>query len=129
MSISVDLAALRVEVSRFGARALLVTTSGEGPPHVTSVLVVFDGDSLAMRVGRRTHGNAEQHPAVALVWTAGIDDYCLIVDGAAQSASSDSLLVVPTSVVLHRLATVPNEIDHCVPIDGPGEGSRNAPAR
>lgn len=128
MSISIELADLPVEVSRFGASAFLVTTPGQGPPHVTSVLVAFDGDSLGMRVGRRTHVNAEEHPAVALVWPAGMDDFCLIVDGVARSGSSDSLLVVPTSAVLHRLAR-PSEIDHYRPIDGPGEGSRTAPAR
>jgi hypothetical protein len=127
--VSVDLAKLRVEVSRFGTNAFLVTTSSDGPPHVTSVLVTFDGDNLAMHVGRRTHLNATAHPAVALVWTAGVDDFCLIVDGAAQSGSSDSLLVQPTSAVLHRLAEARNDLDHGVPIDEPSEGSRIAPTR
>jgi len=110
VSISVDLAELPRELSRFGSGAFLVTTSSEGPPHVSSVFVMLDGGVLAMHVGRRTRSNVEEHPAVSLVWPTEGGDYCLIVDGDAQPGPSDALLVTPTSAVLHRLATGPNEV-------------------
>jgi hypothetical protein len=105
VSITVDLAELHAEVSRFGASAFLVTTSTGGSPHVSSVLVTFERDNLAMGVGHRTRANATEHPAVTLVWPAGVNgDYCLIVDAAAQLPPAETLLVRPTSAVLHRLA-------------------------
>jgi hypothetical protein len=110
VSISVDLAELRAEISRFGSSAFLVTTSIEGPPHISSVLVILDADCLTMRIGRRTRRNVEEHPAVSLVWPAGSGDYCLIVDADTQPGPSDALHVTPTSAVLHRLATEPNDI-------------------
>jgi hypothetical protein len=109
VSISVDLAALADEVLRFAPGAFLVTTSSEGPPHVSSVRVTFEAGYLAMRVGRRTRINVEEHPAVSLVWPNGNAEYCLIVDGDAQAGHSDALLVAPKSAVLHRLATAPNQ--------------------
>ena len=110
VSISVDLAELPAEISRFGPSAFLVTSSGDGPPRVSSVYVLREADGLAMRIGRRTRSNVEEHPAVSLVWPTGSGDYCLIVDGDAHPGPSDALLVTPTSAVLHRLATRPNEI-------------------
>jgi hypothetical protein len=108
VSIPVDLAALEAEVSAFGRSALLITTSTDSHPHVASLLVRFEHDELVMNVGRRTLANAARHPAVTLVWPAPPDGgYCLIVDGAARSASpsAETLLVRPTSAVLHRLAS------------------------
>ena len=105
MSIPVDLAELQAEVSRFGARALLVTTSPAGPPHVSSVLVTFDGEHLAMRGGRTTRLNASEHPAVTIVWVSAVEaDYCLIVDAIAREETDEILRARPTSAVLHRLA-------------------------
>jgi hypothetical protein len=110
VSISVDVADLKAEISRFGSGAFLVTTSSEGPPHISSVVVILDVDCLTMRIGRRTRSNLVGHPAVSLMWTTGSGDYCLIVDGDAQPGPSDALRVTPTSAVLHRLAAAPNEI-------------------
>ena len=107
MSIPVDLGALGAEISKFDAGALLVTTSADGPPHVSSVLVTFDGDELEMGVGRKTRANAAAHPPVTLVWPAGAGaDYCLIVDATARAGPDERLLARPTSAVLHRLASV-----------------------
>jgi hypothetical protein len=120
MSISVDLAELRSQVSRFGAGALLVTTSRDGPPHVSSVIVAFDGDNLAMPVGRTTRANTDHHPSVALVWTSANDEhYCLIVDATAVAVPTptDLLVVEPQSAVLHRLATASDELPQCVRLD------------
>jgi hypothetical protein len=110
VSIPVELAALHDQISKCGPSALLVTTSSDGPPHVSSVIVTFDADNLAMRVGNKTRDNATEHPAVALVWTAGLDEgFCLIVDALARPTPtpSETLVVVPTSAVLHRLAQAP----------------------
>jgi hypothetical protein len=105
VSISVDLAELQAEASRFGAGALLVTTSTAGPPHVSSVLVTFDGEELAMRVGRKTRVNVSEHAAITLVWMSGGDpDYCLIVDALAREEAEETIVAHPTSAVLHRLA-------------------------
>ena len=110
MSIPVDLAALPDQISQCGSSALLVTTSTTGPPHIASVIVTLDGNCLAMRAGKKTRANAAEHPAVALVWTAGLDDgYCLIVDAIARRTPmpSETLVVEPTAAVLHRLAAAP----------------------
>ena len=110
VSVSVELGELDAHIARFGPRALLVTTAGEGPPRVTSVLVTVDGPHLAVRVGKRTRANANDHPDVALVWPVTDGRHCLIVDGAAvgegKVGEGETLLVLPVSAVLHRLAQV-----------------------
>lgn len=106
MSVPVNLDELGGRIQRFGRRALLVTTSADGPPHVSSVLVAVNGDKLVMGAGRKTRANVAEHPAVALVWTAtDEEEFCLIVDGTAQE-DADGLAVSPTSAILHRLAVV-----------------------
>jgi hypothetical protein len=118
VSIPVDLAALRAQVLRFGANAILVTTSDDGPPHVSSVVVTFSGDNFAMGAGRRTRANVALYPDVALVWTAEIDpDYCLIVDAVVDDPAGESLVVRPTAAVLHRLASAPAELRQCHPLE------------
>jgi hypothetical protein len=107
VSIPVELAALPEQISRSGPSAILVTTAADGRPHVCSVLVAFEHDDLVMRVGRGSRTNAAERPAVTIVWPAAIDDdYCLIVDAAARNVPPDAetLVVQPTSAVLHRLA-------------------------
>jgi hypothetical protein len=117
VSIPVDLEALRSRISTFGTGAFLVTTSSEGPPHISSVTVTIVGDRLAMGVGRKTRANVELHPAVSVMWPAGTEgSYCLIVDATAVPDGSETLLVQPTSAVLHRLATAPSDIANCEPI-------------
>jgi hypothetical protein len=121
VSIPVDLTALQDQIARFGPSALLVTTSGNGPPHIASVLVAFERGGLTMGVGRRTRANIAARPAVSLVWSEGAgSDYCLIVDGAAQetpTTESEQLVVRPTSAVLHRLAHASADIPSCLPVE------------
>jgi hypothetical protein len=110
VSVVVDLAELAVHIERFGPRAFLMTSASEDPPHVASVLVTMKGDDLVMRAGRRTLANAEARPAVTLVWSSPNEhEHCLIVDGTAQRATDEHLVVSPSSAVLHRLAGVPSE--------------------
>jgi hypothetical protein len=105
VSIPVELADLPAQVARFGSRALLVTNSIDGPPHVASVVVTLEQRDLSMRAGTKTRANVNANPAVTIVWTAGSEaDHCLVVDGTALGASAETLIVSPTSAVLHRLA-------------------------
>jgi hypothetical protein len=119
VSIPVDLAALHDQIARCGPSALLVTTCADGPPHVSSVIVAFAADDLAIGAGKTTLANAAEHPAVALVWTDGLDEgYCMIVDAIARPTASGSevLVVEPKSAVLHRLASAPSDLPRCLPV-------------
>jgi hypothetical protein len=104
VSIPVELNELPAQISQLGSRALLVTSSSDGPPHVSSVIVTFENDNLAMRVGRKTRVNLTANRAATLVWPEVDGEHCLIVDGIAPEAAADPLLVRPTSAILHRLA-------------------------
>jgi hypothetical protein len=105
VSVAVELDALPEQIARFGRRAFLVTNSSDGPPHLASVVVTFEGDDLAMGAGRKTRANAASRPAVTLMWTAPAEtEHCLIVDGTAHDADAETFLVSPTSAILHRLA-------------------------
>ena len=59
-----------------------------------------------MGAGRKTRANAATHRDVSIVWP-GIeaDGYCLIVNGRAHEGTGETLLVLPASTVLHRLAS------------------------
>jgi hypothetical protein len=118
VSIPVDLAALRAQITRFGPGAILVTTSDDGPPHVASVVVTFAGDNLAMGAGRTTRANVARRPTVALVWSGPVDaDYCLIVDAIVDEPPGETLVVRPTAAVLHRLASASGDTPSCRPLD------------
>jgi hypothetical protein len=118
VSIPVDIHALRAELAKFGSGPLLITTAPEGPPHVTSVIVALEGDELVMGAGRKTLRNAAQRPAVALVWAPQDGgDYCLIVDGLAREGSEGTLVLQPTSAVLHRVASAPEGGPRCIPVE------------
>jgi hypothetical protein len=120
MSIPVDVAALRAEIERFGARALLVTTSPDGHPHVTSAAVGLEGGELTMGAGRTTRANVAAHDVVTVVWPTGPDaSYCLIVDGSARVREPETLVVRPSSAVLHRLVGAPAELPSCVRLEEP----------
>jgi hypothetical protein len=120
VSVPVDVAALEAEVGRFGPRALLVTTSPEGEPHVTSVLARLAGGELTVGAGRRSRANAAAHPAATLVWPVGPDPaYCLIVDGTAEERDGEVLALAPTAAVLHRLAGASEDLPSCVRLEEP----------
>jgi hypothetical protein len=108
VSVVVDLATLPAQIERFGPRALLVTTSAGGPPHVASVVVRVAGDRLEMGAGRKTRANATERPEVVVVWIAPDEnEHCLVLDGRAEETAAGELAVTPTSAVLHRLAGAP----------------------
>jgi hypothetical protein len=67
--------------------------------------------------GRRTASNVAARPAVTLLWPVAHDDaYRLIVDGDA-SVTGDTVTVVPTFAVLHRIAGVEGVGPTCRPVE------------
>ena len=78
--------------------------------------VRWEGDALAVEVGRRSTANASTRPEVSLLFPLrDAGDYSLIVDGTAAVASIEDgrLLVTPTKAVLHRPATSPDPDSAC----------------
>lgn len=110
----------------YGLQPYLLTVTGDGRPHAVAVTVRWEGDSLAMAVGRRTAANATERPDVTLLWPPPErGGYSLIVDGGAKADAEGHLHVVPSAAVLHRPAP-PDEGggsgagcgSDCVPISG-----------
>jgi hypothetical protein len=124
MSISVPLDGLKAALAERAESAYLLTVSDGGRPHAVHVAVRWDGDRLAAEVGRRSAANAVARPSVSLLYSLrSPDDYSLIVDGTAAVAEGGdgrTLLIAPTTAVMHRPAAVPNsEADcgaDCVPL-------------
>jgi hypothetical protein len=107
VSISVTVDRIRDELARFGPNptVFLLSVTGRQTPHAVSVAAEWDGDRLAMRVGKGTASNAGERPSVTLLWPpTETGDFSLIVDGTA-SIDGDRIIVTPESAVLHRAAT------------------------
>ena len=130
VSVPVDPAELRREVARAGPVAYLVTVAPDtARPHVVSVSVRSEGDTLACAAGTRTAANVGSGADVTLLWPAavGVDDYSLIVDGPARVVDGPdgaSVVVRPTGAVLHRMAGATGDGPGCVPVTitpGPAE--------
>jgi len=127
MSIPVPLERLRAAVAERGGRAYVLTVSDDGSPHAVHAPVRWEGDVLAVDVGRRSTANVGARPAASVLFPVrSDDDYSLIIDGTATVASGDGgqrLLVAPTRAVLHRparsaAATSSCDAD-CVPLFPP----------
>jgi hypothetical protein len=125
MSIPISLERLRAAVAERGPSAYVLTVSDDGRPHAVHAPIRWQGDVLALDVGRRTAANAAARPAVSLLFsTRSDDDYSLIVDGSAavvSDADAHRLLVTPTKAVLHRPAPAPDPTTascgaDCVPL-------------
>jgi hypothetical protein len=116
MSVPVELGELQQRLEEYGPFAFLVTVGDEGRPHVVSVSVALDGGVLNAGAGRTTSGNIAANPTVSLVWPARPgDDYCLIVDGAAEVAG-ETAAVDPTRAVLHRVAGAAGDGPSCITV-------------
>lgn len=116
MSIAVPLEGLKAALAERPESAYLLTVSDDGRPHAVHVAVRWDGDRLVAEVGRRSAANAVARPSVSLVYPLRTpDDYSLIVDGTAAVAGNDgrTVLVSPTTAVMHRPAAVPNPDGAC----------------
>ncbi|MGH9229050.1 MAG: pyridoxamine 5'-phosphate oxidase family protein [Acidimicrobiales bacterium] len=108
MSVAVGLRELHERIEASGPRAFLLTVSGEGEPHVVSVVVRRDGDALAFGAGRTSQANLRARPTASLLWPSRPvegGEYSLIVDAHADTdADGDTVTVTPTAAVLHRIA-------------------------
>jgi hypothetical protein len=123
MSIPVALEQLRNETRRFALAPYLLTVSDDARPHAVAVAAAWQGDTLALEVGKRSASNAGARPRVSLLWPPDEPGgYSLIVDGTAASAGVEGrIAVTPTRAVLHRPATAPDTAKpgcsaDCVPI-------------
>lgn len=94
--------------------AYLMTVGNEAEPHAVAVVPsLVDGELLIHDPGSRTRSNALARPTVSLVWPpTDVDEYSLIVDGAAGQGS-DGLRIAPTRAVLHRPAPSPDGSGPC----------------
>ena len=115
MSIPVPVDRLRAAVDERGRTAYLLTVSDDGRPHVVHGPVGWEGDALAVEVGRRSAANATARPAaVSLLYPLRTaDDYSLIVDGTAVVGPDGRVLVTPTKAVLHRPAPSSDPASSC----------------
>ena len=116
MSVPVDLADLREQVTEHGPVGFLVTVGDDGAPHVVSASVALDGDVLRAGCGRTTGANATRSPSVTVLWPAAPGaEYCLLVDGTAAVADGE-IAVTPVRAVLHRVADAPGDGPSCVTV-------------
>jgi hypothetical protein len=131
MSVPVDLDDLGAQLEQFGTAPFLITTGADQRPHTTHVVVTLDAGTLACSVGRTTAKNADERPAVCLLWPPfERGGYSLILDGHADSTAggspaggstageSPSVRVTPTRAVLHRNALGDGYEADCSRIDG-----------
>ena len=108
---------VRAALDERGPVAFLLTVSDDARPHAVQCPVRWEGNALAVEVGRRSAANAMARPGVSLLYparTAG--DYSLIVDGTAAVVPYDErqgLLITPTKAVLHRPAAAPDPASAC----------------
>ncbi len=121
MSIKVEVTELAAELERYGNAPFVMTSSGEGRPHIIQLLVRLDDGKILARPGRSCSRNIAVQPELSLLWPAFAEgEYSLIVDGVAelvgggsvevsdaQSGDSDriQMIITPTSGILHRPAT------------------------
>src|SRR5262249_21647 len=111
MSVPVPLERLPEAIAERGPSAYLLTVSDDGSPHAVHVPLQWEGDEIAVDVGRRSAANATVRPSVSLLFPVRREgDYSLIVDGTAiaAGAGAPSVRIVPTRAVLHRPAIAPD---------------------
>lgn len=108
MSIPVPLVELRKASAERGDAAYLLTITADARPHAVHVPLRWEGETLAIDVGKRTARNGVAHPTVSLLYPApSPGDYSLIVDGTAvvdSRADGGTLRITPTTAVFHRPA-------------------------
>jgi len=114
VSIAVALDELRSEIAKRGDAAFLVTTNGTNP-HIVSVRVAWDGDTITGGAGNTTAKNVGERPVISLLWPSTFDDYSLIVDGSA-SIDGDVVRIAPTRAVLHRSVAAAGDGPGCITV-------------
>jgi hypothetical protein len=117
MSIPVRLQELRAALAERGGLAYVITVADDARPHAVHAAVRWEGDVLAVEVGKRSAANAAARSSVSLLFPVRMDgDYSLIVDGTAVVAARDGgheLRIAPTKAVLHRVAAAPDPASSC----------------
>jgi hypothetical protein len=117
MSIPVSLDGLRAALQERGGSGYLLTVADDARPHAVHAPVRWEGDALAVEVGKRSAANATARPAVSLLFPVRSNgDYSLIVDGTAVVAVRDDasyVLITPSKAVLHRPAAAPDPASAC----------------
>lgn len=120
MSVAVAIDALKDKVAEFGRTPFLVTVGADGRAHVVSVRADVDAANLRVSAGRTSRANAGTNPSVTLLWPAPAGGpYSLIVDGEVDRVDDpeESLLIVPTRAVLHRVADASTDLPSCVAVE------------
>lgn len=103
VSIPVALADLAEEVSRRGP-GYLVTSSGQGRPHIMHLRFEVDGIDFRAEVGRSSARNVAARPEVTLLWApTDPGGYSLLVNGIGV-LDGDDVVVTAGDAVLHRPA-------------------------
>src|SRR6185369_14055457 len=88
MSVPVPLDGLRAAIAERGDHAYVLTVADDGSPHAVHATVMWDGDALVARVGKRTAANVDARPSVSLLYPLrSTTDYSLIVDGTATTVA------------------------------------------
>ena len=104
MSIPVAIDDLAAATGEYGW-AYLLTVRDDLRPHIVAVTPVWDGDRIAMSVGRGTARNAAARSAISLCYPPVVEGgYSLIVDGVAAVDGEATVRFSPTGAVLHRPA-------------------------
>lgn len=115
MSIAVSLDQLRDEIASRGDAAFAVSI-GDAGPHVVSLRVRWDGDTLVGGAGDRTATNVASRSTITLLWPAArFEDFSLLVDGTATAAKGE-LRFTPERAVLHRSAEAAGDGPSCVKV-------------
>ena len=115
MSIAVSLDQLRDEIASRGDAAFAVSV-GDAGPHVVSLRLRWDGDTLVGGAGTRTATNVAVRSAITLLWpSARFTDFSLLVDGTA-TVTDGELRVTPEKAVLHRSAEAAGDGPSCVKV-------------
>lgn len=117
MTVPVPLEKLRAALEERDGNAYLLTVADDARPHAVHVAVRWQGDALAVEVGRRSAANAAARPLVSLLYPPRAEGgYSLIVDGTATGAppgAGQRLLITPSLAVLHRPAAAPDPTASC----------------
>lgn len=129
MSIPVPLDGLRAALDERGGNGYLLSVSDDHRPHAVHASLRWEGDVLAIEVGKRSAANASARPCVSILCPARAEsDYSLIVDGTAvveERNGTPWVLLSPTKAVLHRPAPAPDPNasckDDCVPLLRPAD--------
>ena len=105
-------------MEELGAEAYLVTVGTDFKAHIVSVRARVADAGVILPAGKTSRANALANPGVTVLWAAPDGEpYCLIVDGDAEAAGGEELLVRPTRAVLHRVADAPADLPSCVRIE------------